>query len=55
MEGLDYLCVWCKNKNCDKQKLVVTQENDCKTIKCLDFQKDINIAKEYSSKGNNFE
>lgn len=40
MEGLDYLCICCKKQNCTKQKIVVENDKDCKTIKCLEFEKD---------------
>ena len=40
MEGLDFLCKCCKQKNCLKQQIIIKQENNCKTIKCLQFVKD---------------
>lgn len=48
MEGLDYLCVCCKNKECTKQKIVVEDKNGCKTIKCLEFEKDKDKIKIWS-------
>ena len=50
MEGLDYLCVWCKKINCDKTQIVVNEQNGCKTIKCLSFEKDVEKAKLYSGR-----
>lgn len=51
MEGLDYLCVCCKNKNCSRQQIVVEENNGCKTIKCLQFEKDTEKIKKYCYEG----
>ena len=40
MEGLDYLCVCCKNQNCSKKQIIIENKDGCKMIKCLEFQKD---------------
>lgn len=45
MEGLDYLCVCCKHLNCKRNKIQIKEINGCKTIKCLEFEKDTNKIK----------
>lgn len=49
MEGLDYLCMCCKKKNCLKNNIIVNEQNGCKTIKCLEFEKDKEKAKSFGS------
>ena len=46
MEGIEFLCSCCKNKNCSKNNIVIEEHNGVKKIKCLDFIKDNNKAKE---------
>ena len=36
---LEVLCASCKCKNCLKE-IIITQESNCKTIKCLQYVKD---------------
>lgn len=45
MEGLKYLCICCKNSNCTKQQIIIKEIDGCTTIKCLEFQKDIDKIK----------
>lgn len=33
------LCETCKNNNCNR-RIVVKEENEIKTIKCLEYEKD---------------
>ena len=40
MEGLDLLCVCCKNIQCNKNQFKITNQDNCKVIKCLQFVKD---------------
>ena len=44
MDGLNYLCEYCIFKNCEKKNIVSDYDNNCKTIKCLDYCKDKNIV-----------
>lgn len=40
------LCETCKNNNCSK-KIIIKQENNIITIKCLEYEKDENKIKGY--------
>lgn len=40
------LCETCKNKNCNKN-LVITEQPHMRTIKCLDYEKDLDKIKGY--------
>lgn len=40
------LCETCKNNNCSK-KIVISEENGIKTIKCLEYEKDRDKIKGY--------
>lgn len=40
------LCETCTKRNCNKE-IVVIQENNLTTIKCLDYEKDIDKVRGY--------
>ena len=40
------LCETCTKRNC-KKEIVVIQENNLTTIKCLDYEKDIDKVRGY--------
>lgn len=40
MESLKELCKCCKFEQCLKNQIVIKEEKDCVTIKCLQFIKD---------------
>lgn len=40
------LCETCTKRNC-KKEIVVIQENNLTTIKCLDYEKDVDKIKGY--------
>ena len=40
------LCETCTKRNCNKE-IVVIQENNLLTIKCLDYEKDIDKVRGY--------
>lgn len=40
MEGLNELCKCCKNQHCLKDNVIIIDNGECITIKCLQFEKD---------------
>lgn len=40
------LCETCKNNNCNRQ-VVIIEEDNLKTVKCLDYQKDESKIQRY--------
>lgn len=44
MDGLKWLCDCCICK-CEKEEIEIKEENGCKVIKCLNFQRDITKIK----------
>lgn len=43
------LCETCKKKNCNK-RIVITEYDNLKVIKCLDYEKDIEKIEGYKKK-----
>lgn len=45
------LCETCKNKECNK-RIIVTEQNNLKTTKCLEYVKDKSKLKKYEKQLN---
>lgn len=39
MEGLKYLCMCCQKNKCSQSRIEKSIKNNCKVLKCLDFEK----------------